>query len=91
MAIKVKNLNGTSDSEVPAGYSSWLEYWEKKTGNKANQCGCCMAKASVGAHVKKCDSVDNNWYIVPLCQRCNNRPPSQEITAYKDLYPANEN
>ena len=53
--IKVKNLNGTSDNRVPSGYSSWLEYWEKKTGKKAGECGHCPERAYVGAHVQKAD------------------------------------
>lgn len=72
---KVKNLKGTSD-RVPNGYNSWLHYWESATGQVASKCnrlGCGVTGRSnlVGAHVKKVDSLDNNWYIVPLCQADN--------------------
>ena len=68
MIVNVKNLNGTSDNSHPAGYSSWIDFWEKKTGRKAYFCSCvgCSSKAAVGAHVKKVYG-QNNWYIVPLC------------------------
>ena len=31
--IDVKNKKGTSDKTPPQGYSSWLEFWEKKIAN----------------------------------------------------------
>lgn len=73
MLIKVKNLQGTSDNSVPSGYSSWLDFWEKKTGRKADKCSNteCYSKASVGAHVIKLDGT-KEWYIVSLCDNCNN-------------------
>lgn len=77
---KVKNLNGTGD-RLPVGYSSWLDFWERKTGKKAGKCGCrgCTKKATDGAHIQKADSDDRHWYIVPLCHECNMKPSSEEF------------
>lgn len=70
---KVKNLNGTTDNKVPSGYSSWKEWWEKKTNRKFSDCSCgdCKKTADVGAHVQKAEGSDKKWYIVPLCTSCN--------------------
>ena len=72
---KVKNVVGSSRFPVPFGYSSWLDYWEKQTGESATSCGTCgmFAAAEVGAHVQKADSTDKRYYITPLCRRCNQR------------------
>ena len=72
---KVHNLKGTSDNDFPAGYKSWIDFWEKKKGKSAKYC-CNLSKfaghgkAEVGAHVQK-DSSDDHWFIVPLCKECN--------------------
>lgn len=69
----VKNLNGTSDNNPPAGYVSWREWWEVKKGRKFSTCSRsdCSKSAEVGAHVQKVGP-SNKWYIVPLCKGCNN-------------------
>ena len=36
--IKIKNKKGTSGNPPPSGYSSWLDFWEKKKGKKATIC-----------------------------------------------------
>lgn len=33
--MRVKNVNGSGRFSAPAGYRSWLDYWEKKTDSKA--------------------------------------------------------
>lgn len=89
MTYKVKNLNGTTD-RLPYGYASWLDFWEKKTNQKATECHAidCKAKRDlVGAHVKKVGSSDNSWYIVPLCSGCNQR--TDEFTVEGPLVPVN--
>ena len=53
----IQNINGTSE-RLPAGYSSWQDFWEKKTGRRAQN--------DVGGHVKKASSHDNAWYIADL-------------------------
>lgn len=35
----VTNINGSDRYTPPSGYSSWLEYWEDKTGSKVTYCG----------------------------------------------------
>lgn len=76
MKTYVVNANGTSRWSKPStGESSWLEYWEKHTGKKADHCGCCgvMGRNNlVGAHVKKVYGGDK-LYITPLCDACNQR------------------
>lgn len=69
----VKNLNGTSDNTVPSGYASWKDYWEKKSGQKADKChrlNCSSTSYIVGAHVQLVNG-GNEWYIVPLCSAHN--------------------
>lgn len=76
--FKVKNVNGSSRFESPAGYKTWLDYWEEKSGITAVRCSaidCHKYGRSnlVGAHVQKVYGLDKSWYIVPLCRVCNNR------------------
>lgn len=89
--VKVKNLNGTGN-RLPVGYSSWLDFWEKKTGKKASECGRsgCAKKATDGAHVQKADSDDRRWYIVPLCHECNMKPSSEEFYIDETLVPVRD-
>ena len=71
--VKVKNLHNTS-GRTPAGFPSWIDYWEWKTGRKWPKYCCvagCLEEAAVGAHVKKVGSADNRWFIVPLCKKHN--------------------
>lgn len=90
--MKIKNLNGTSDNKIPAGYSSWIDFWEKKSGKKAGECGRrgCHKKATDGAHVQKADSDNRNWYIVPLCHECNMKPSSEEFYVDELLVPVKD-
>lgn len=67
----VRNLREGS-RPAPAGYSSWLNYWEEQTRQTAGYChkNDCLNWATDGAHVQLVDG-GNEWYIVPLCHRCN--------------------
>ena len=67
----VRNLR-EGGRPVPAGYSSWLDYWESKTGQRAGLChrSGCYKTATDGAHVQLVYGGDE-WYIVPLCHSCN--------------------
>ena len=78
----VKNVNGSGRFDPPAGYSSWLHYWEVKTGRKVSFCTTsdCWFMDLVGAHVQKANSDDKAWYIVPLCNSCNHRTDTFEVT-----------
>ncbi|SFO03641.1 hypothetical protein SAMN04487831_106129 [Pseudobutyrivibrio sp. UC1225] len=72
MKVLVKNLKGTADHLPPSGYSSWEEYWTRKTGRRFSNCAClnCNFRAEVGGHVKKVNG-GAEWYITPLCSSCN--------------------
>ena len=76
--MKVTNLNGTSDNACSCG--SWLKHWERfnyARQSKPTICPACGRNfTEVGAHVKKYQSDDLDWYIVPLCKSCNNQSSS---------------
>ena len=91
---KVKNVNGSSRFESPAGYDTWLDYWEDKSGKTASVCSAtdCYTfgrNKLVGAHVQKVNGFDNSWYIVPLCRGCNNR--TDEFYVDEKLVPVPSN
>lgn len=91
---KVKNAKGTDRYPRPAGYDSWLDYWEKQTGRRAIRCSatdCHLYGRSnlVGAHVKKVYGGDNHCYIVPLCRPCNTR--TDEFYVDEELVPVPSN
>lgn len=67
----IKNLQEGSRPS-PIGYSSWIDYWERKTSKRANKCHKigCTESATDGAHVQL-ENGGNEWYIVPLCHKCN--------------------
>jgi hypothetical protein len=71
--LRVRNLNGSPQTNSNAG--SWLTYWEKFSGQTAYGCfvSGCKNKRSVGARVQKDSASDKNWYIVPLCEECNQK------------------
>lgn len=72
MQHKVHNLQ-EGNRPTPAGYSSWLDYWERATGLKSGYCHeiGCLNLATDGAHVQLDDSYDKRWYIVPMCHPHN--------------------
>ncbi len=90
--VLVKNVNGTSRFSAPSGYSSWLAYWEAKTGRKAGYCNAssCWNQAQVGAHVMKVNSYGRHYYIVPLCYSCNARTDEFYVSE-TDLVPVPSN
>lgn len=65
---KIKNINGTSQNKCSCG--SWLAHWEKFSKGTTKYCKekSCTNTDLVGAHVQKADSLDDNWYIIPLCK-----------------------
>lgn len=83
--VKVKNIHGTSKERYatpPSGYSSWIDYWKKKSGYPfPDFCACddCLNKAEVGAHVIKTNSDNKKWYIIPLCSRCNHKDDAFDV------------
>ena len=92
--IKVKNVNGSSRFASPAGYDSWLEYWEDKSRKTAWRCSAtdCHLRGRenlIGAHVQKVYGTDKSWYIVPLCRGCNTR--TDEFYVDETLIPVPSN
>lgn len=84
---KIKNINGTSDNICKCG--SWLRHWERFSDRPATYCGegRCTEKATIGSHVQKADSTDNDWYIIPLCELHN--ACKEELEVASILVPAN--
>lgn len=76
--VMVKNIKSTSECLPSDDSKTWTEFWEKHAERKFDKCACehCNNPAEVGAHVKKADSTDGHWYIVPLCRACNNKTVS---------------
>jgi len=76
MVTLVKNANGTSRWSKPStGESKWLEYCENCVGCEASRCtatDCDNYRNLVGAHVQKVFG-GNDLFIVPLCDKCNQR------------------
>ena len=68
----VKNVIGSSEYDLPRGYSSWREYWEDKMKRRFSDCSRegCNRKAEDGGHVQKTNG--SSKFIVPLCKECNN-------------------
>lgn len=91
MTYIVTNVNGSvSKAVLPSGYSSWIDFWQKKTGMTASICHCttCWQKATDGAHVNVV-GFGNYWYIVPLCHTHNLSGDSFEVCG--PLVPVNPN
>lgn len=87
--IDVKNKKGTSGNKPPAGYTSWLDFWEKKKGKSATQCEAmlCKGSADVGGHVIK-SGKGGKEYILPLCSSHNNKSEDVVFQAWEnDLIP----
>lgn len=76
MIYNVHNLKEGS-RPVPNGYSSWLDYWKKATGNTGliicHRIDCLNGGsfAEDGAHVQLDTPSNNKWYVSPLCHKCN--------------------
>lgn len=89
----VKNVNGSGRYSSPSGYTSWLDYWKKQTGQNVFFCSkrTCSNTNLVGAHVQKAYSTDYNWYIVPICNSCNQKSSAEifEVTATLVPVPSN--
>lgn len=83
--MKVENVKGSSEvsPNPPSPYTSWLNYWEVEVEyflrpNTYYYCPACryefLKENLNGCHVRKVnDLLDRRWYIVPLCDSCNQR------------------
>lgn len=91
MSYKISNISGSSSkASLPTGYSSWIDFWEKKSGRKATYCKCttCLKSATDGAHVYV-EGHGQSWYITPLCHEHNMSTDSFWVEG--PLVPVNEN
>ena len=89
---RVKNLEHTADRNPPKGFVSFKEFYSYRRSFWPAQCAClgCNRSAEVGGHVKKVESYDNSWYIIPLCYYHNNQF-GQELEVVGDwLEPLNK-
>jgi len=86
--MKIKNINGTSHDACACG--SWMQHWEKFSGQKTTFCLAvgCVGKDLVGAHVQKAGANDDNWYICPLCTLHNEKAKELEVSDAYKLVPA---
>jgi hypothetical protein len=82
----VKNVTGSSRFLRPRGYDSWLDYWEKNSGQifipkKCPTCGRNVTRKELdGCHVQKANNpFDGRWYIVPLCDRYNHSKEKLDV------------
>lgn len=83
--VKVKNVEG--HYKVPTGYSSWLNYWERKMNKKVDECqknGCNEKEDLVGGHVHKVGDEDT-VYLVPICQEHNHYTFTDEYEVPGDM------
>ena len=87
---KVKNINGTSDNKCLCG--SWLQHWKNFSNQTVTYCSeiSCLNKDLVGAHVQKSNTIDEHWYIVPLCKTHNKSTSEIEIGDSIKLVSANK-
>ena len=83
--IDVKNKKGTAEKDPPSGYDSWLDFWEKKKGKKADTCEVlnCNGNPDVGGHVIKSGD-GSKEYILPMCYSCNNKPDDEVFKAWEN-------
>ena len=52
--------------------------------------GALPRKATVGAHVQKASIEDRRWFIVPLCEKCNQKPSTDVFAVYEELAPVRD-
>ncbi len=87
-ALLVRHMPNTGKQYPPEkyGFSSWKEFWEKKTGrafpSAKNACPCHNNNNDnpditeyVGSHVK---DKNGNMYITPTCASCNTKAINDE-------------
>ena len=83
--IDVKNKKGTAEKAPPSGYDSWIDFWEKKKGKKADTCEVlnCNGGPDVGGHVIKSGD-GSKEYILPMCYSCNNKPDDEVFRSWEN-------
>lgn len=103
--MKIENIKGSSkiSSRPKSPFGSWLNYWEFHYNNclslKYKEIFTCPSCNQItkredmcGCHViKKDNSNDNNWYIVPMCNKCNQKEGIFEIDNNTTFIPVPSN
>lgn len=82
---KVKNVQG--HYTVPAGYSSWLNYWERNMTKTAVVCqknGCKKSEDLKGGHVHFVGD-EETVYLVPICHEHNHYTFTDEYLVPEDM------
>lgn len=74
-------------SNLPKTFSSWLDYWEQKSGQRTNLCieKLCTCNEVVGVHVEVPNS--NETFVVPLCIKHSKTKSELEIVKAYELIP----
>lgn len=83
--VKIKNVHG--QFEVPPGYISWINYWERNMSKMAHSCqvcGCSETENLKGGHVHK-HGDDENVYLVPICSNDNHYTVTGEFEVPEDM------
>ena len=90
--MKIRNINGTSDNKCSCG--SWLTHWGAFSGQSIpTVCPAkgCLNTFLVGAHVQRGGgSLDQKWYIYPLCGDHNQHRGELEVSIAYNLVSANK-
>jgi hypothetical protein len=87
--MKVSNVNGASESICRCG--SWLDHWKNFSGQAVpTYCpeSSCLNQDLLGAHVKRADARDDNWYIMPLCAEHGKATGTLVVNDAFELVPA---
>lgn len=88
--MKIKNVIGSSkiSKNAPKTNTCWRDYWESRFGYELEEgvmyecpaCGNGVTKEHIdGCHVQKVNSIDKSWYIVPLCDSCNQKTGELDV------------
>ncbi|MBL4830915.1 MAG: hypothetical protein JKY55_13655 [Aliivibrio sp.] len=81
--MKVKNITENTSE-------NWLTHWQEFSEAKLGMCveRSCISLATVGTHVQKSESNDEEWYVVPLCS-AHSQKAGEEIKLFGNpLVPA---
>ncbi|MBO7617858.1 MAG: hypothetical protein J6T22_11685 [Bacteroidales bacterium] len=82
---KVKNVQGHYN--VPAGYDTWLNYWERKKKKTVKICqknGCKETENLEGGHVHIVGD-EETVYLVPICHKHNYYTFTDEYEVQEDM------
>lgn len=87
--VEVVYVSDSEQKKPPAGYESWLEYWELNKERSAKSCEVmsCTKLPEVGGHVMRVGKADA-VYILPMCEMCCSDLRSEVFKAWEsDMLP----